>query len=81
LDKLQFTFGRRCTEIVQAPGSKGPAQAKGLQDSTAYDAQGTGACPCHALQKAAAVNAIVVVVNQKFIVLLVAHGAPGVSRK
>jgi hypothetical protein len=81
LNKLQFAFARRRIEIVQAPGIKGPAQAKRLQDSTAYHAQGTGACPCHALQKAAAVNAIVVVVNQKFIVLLVAHGSPGVGRK
>src|SRR5262249_38055719 len=53
-----------------------PAQAVGLQHTAVDHAQGPGSGPGHALEKTAAINAVMVVIVQNLIFLVVVHAVP-----
>src|SRR5580704_16462003 len=75
LDKAEVTLGVTCREIAET------AKAVGLQDSATQYAERAGASPGHTLEEAAAVNAILIVVVEKKIVVFRFHGYTSFRQK
>jgi hypothetical protein len=67
LDKAQLGLDILLLELRET------AEAIGLKHSAFDEAEGSGSCPGHAFQEASAVDSVVIMVMQDFIVLVALH--------